>query len=806
AAASQSLPAALRRHAAVPLLAALLAATLLAVGTPWPAWTLLLCALWGAAPLWSWAASRRGLLPQQATCPDEDRAYLRSVARDTWRSFERTVSAADRHLPPDNLQTDPHEMLAHRTSPTNIGLYLLSVACAREFGWIDTPEMLQRLQATLDSVDTLPRHRGHLLNWYDTQTGQALPPMYVSTVDSGNLCGHLLAVAQACLAHARGLARLQAQGPVTMAAQTHITAQQLAQLHTLAARCQALAWAPDFHFLYHPRRHLLHIGWRVAEQQLDAGFYDLLASESRLTSLWAIAKGDVPVQHWAALGRPFYAVGTTAGLRSWSGSMFEYLMPTLVLSEPTGSVLHAAGCAALAEQRSYAAALGVPWGISESAHAGRDYTLAYQYAPQGVPRLALRRTPPDELVIAPYATALAAQLAPHAASVNYAVLQGLGARGPMGFIEALDYSPARQSGPQPCTAVHTVMAHHQGMSLVALANVLLGGVVQRWGGADPHLEAVASLLHERTPREVSRLVTPLAAPPPALQRQRAPTLARALLPGRLAIEPTQLLGHGRYAVALRANGAGRSSLLGRNLGRWRDDALRDAHGHFFWLRRAGEVPVTLSQHPAPCPQAAYRAHFHPDRVVLLAEWPTLRTQLTVWVSPEDDIEFRQVELQHTGTEVLEIELISAFEPTLAEARADEAHPAFSQMFLQARGHAAQRALFFERRPRLAGEAGLHLAHFLAESAPEVQGLQQQTQRAAWAGRNRSAARPLGLLQDLGAAEVDAEGFEALDTGLDPVCVLAVKLVLAPGAQVRLCFATAAAADAATLQSVVDKHR
>ena len=807
ATASVSLGATWRRHWSVPLVAAGLAAALLASGTPYPVLSLLLCALWGAAPLWSWLASHRGLLPQAADCPTEDRAYLRGVARDTWRSFERTVSAADLYLPPDNLQTMPHEMLARRTSPTNIGLYLLSVACARQFGWIDTAELVQRLHNTLNTLDTLARHRGHFLNWYDTANGKPLLPMYVSTVDSGNLSGHLLAVAQACLELAGADTQADTQADKTDT-QTDLhndtQADHVLPLRALAARCQALAWAPDFSFLYHPRRHLLHIGFRVAEQQLDAGFYDLLASESRLTSLLAIAKGDVPVQHWAALGRPFYAVGAMAGLRSWSGSMFEYLMPTLVLNEPTGSVLFEAGLSALAEQRSFAAAQGVPWGISESAYAGSDHTLAYQYAPQGVPRLALRRTPPDELVIAPYATALAAQLLPHAASINYAALQGLGARGPLGFIEALDFTPARQAGPEALTPVYTVMAHHQGMTIVALANVLLDGAPQRWGMADPHLEAVSSLLHERAPREVSRLVAPLAGPAPAAQRHKAPTLLREVTPGLHAIEPTHLLGNGRYAVALRANGAGRSSLFGRDLGRWRDDALRDAHGHFLWLRRRDAAPVSLSQHPAPDPDASYFSQFHADRVVLQAQWPTLRTQVTVWVSPEDDIEFRQVELQHTGAGVLELEIFSAFEPTLAEARSDEAHPAFGQMFVQARGHLAQRALLFERRPRLAGEAGLHMAHFLAETAPEVTALRYQTDRLPWRGRNRSPAQPLASLREFGAAADD--GFEALETGLDPVCVLAVTVRLQPGASLRLCFATAAAADAATLHSVVDKHQ
>ena len=351
----------------------------------------------------------------------DDQAYLLAVARDTWDWFALHVGAASHHLPPDNVQTVPRTMVAARTSPTNIGLYLLSLACARAFGWVTPGEMATRLQATLDTLDRLPRERGHFLNWIDTQTLEGLLPAYVSTVDSGNLCGHLVVVAQACEDAAGSPA-------------------EQAQLHTLAARCRRLAEAADFGFLYDPRRRLLHIGWRVAEQLLDEGHYDLLASESRLASLWAIAKGDLPAAHWAALGRPFVATRGEVGLRSWSGSMFEYLMPALVLDEPAGSALGAASHMAVQEQRDYAHQHQLPWGVSESAYAAADRSLAYQYAPQGVPRLALRRTPPDERVVAPYASALAAMLEPKAATANLRALQLLRARSRWGFIEALDYT------------------------------------------------------------------------------------------------------------------------------------------------------------------------------------------------------------------------------------------------------------------------------------------------------------------------------------------------------------------------------
>ena len=811
AAASMQLRTLLRQHRATPMAAAALWLLLVALtmdnGTPHLLFATAACALWALAPLWTWWVSRPRPLCEGSPLQPADRVYLQAVARDTWRYFERCVTEADHHLPPDNLQTTPYDMLAHRTSPTNIGLYLLSVACAHRFGWVSTDELLQRLEATLDSVDRLERHRGHLLNWYDTQTTLPLLPRYVSTVDSGNFSGHVLTLAQACAEWAA-----QPQAPTDQA-----------RLQALASRCERLAWQAEFGFLYHRKRQLLHIGYRVAEQQLDAGFYDLLASESRLTSLLAIAKGDVPVRHWAALGRPFFAVGTVAGLRSWSGSMFEYLMPTLMLDEPAGSVLHGAGVAALHEQVAYARAQQVPWGISESAHAGCDHTLAYQYAPQGVPRLALRRTPPDELVVAPYASALAALVEPHRATVNLLALQGLGARAAagtvqsLGFIEALDYSPALQAAGGRCTVVNTYMAHHQGMTLVALANVLLGGVVQRWGMASAHVQAVASLLHERAPREVSRLFEPPAGPRMQLMLKRAPALLRHVQPGQHAVEPTQLLSNGRYSVALRANGAGSSSLAGaygpadarnvtRLISRLRDDALRDACGSFFYLRRsAGAVPVSITQHPAPDAAAHYRSEFHADRVCFDAAWPELQAHITAWVSPEDDIEFRQVELRNSSQQVIEIELISAFDVTLAEAAADEAHPAFGGLFVTAQWQPAQHALVFERRPRLATEAGLHMAHFLALGEAfeaTVLGLRGQTDRARWLGRNRASSEPLAELHPL-ASEGDAQ---VLNTGLDPACVLAVRLRIAPQAKAQLTFATAASNDALTLRALVDKYR
>jgi len=900
--ASTRLGAIARKHWAVPPVAIALLAGLWWAGSPTPVLAAALCIVWGAAPIWTWWVSRPRPKRRDASLPLADQAYLEGMARDTWRLFERCVGAEDNHLPPDNLQLTPHAMVAHRTSPTNIGLYLLSAACARRFGWIGTQELLQRAEATLETLAELPRHRGHFLNWYDTQRAVPLLPMYVSTVDSGNLSGHLLALAQACIEFAgapydeapvrralaigvQRIAALRSAAPalasdgaivrllalsdplrdarirpdalqaLLRAARDELKqvlpdvdapgaygaterfgwclADHIATLHSalldqrceqsiargetpprgdpskrllgLSTRCRRLAWEADFAFLYHRKRQLFHIGYRVAEQQLDTSFYDLLASESRLTSVLAIAKGDVPVSHWAALGRPFYAVGAHTALRSWSGSMFEYLMPSMVLDEPHGSVLRDACCACLREQIDFARQHRVPWGISESAYAASDHTLAYQYAPQGVPRLALRRTPADELVIAPYATALAAQIAPHGAVANFTRLEALRARGRYGFIDALDFTPSRQAEAEGVSRVETFMAHHQGMTIVSLANVLLDNAPRRWSMANPHIEAVTSLLHERAPREVSVLLEPPPEAPLAHRERRGTGLVREIVPGVAALAPTHLLSNGRYNVALRPNGAGWSRWGNVGITRSRDDLLRDAYGSFFHLRWDRQPQaVSITQHPAPDPSAHYQCNFHADRVCFDARWPEIQAHTTVWVSPEDDIEFREIELRNLSDRPIELELMSAFQITLAEPRADEAHPAFSNLFLRAQWRPAQHAVVWERKPRLPTEAGLRAAHFLVDpgrSSEQLRSIGVQADRGGWLGRNRDASRPLGKFDAAPTGDPTV-----LDTGLDPVSALCVGVSLAPRSVLHLVFCTAASDNAATLDAVIDKYR
>ncbi len=567
-----------------------------------------------------------------------DATALRLTARRTWRFFETFVGPEDNALPPYNFQWDPVPAVAHRTSPTNIGLYLLSCVAARDFGWTGLLETTDRLQATLATMQALPRHRGHFYNWYDTTTLAVLPPAYVSSVDSGNLAGHLIAVANACEEWAReaevppsgaglagaGLAdqaalRLEAEAAGDAAevaiwtAATERTTREFARdqaqtgaelgalttrLTRLAAEARSLALGMDFAFLLDPERKLLSIGYSTTESRLDSSCYDLLASEARLASFFAIAKGDAPTRLWFRLGRSATAVGTGSALLSWSGSMFEYLMPALVMNEPFGSLLAQTNRRVVERQQSYAAGIDLPWGISESAMNARDMAFIYQYSNFGVPGLGLKRGLANNRVIAPYATGLAAMINPAAAVANFRRLTGAGARSRYGFCEALDFTPKQCPKGADVVIIQSVMAHHQGMTIVAITNVIHGGRIPARFHREPIIMAAELLLQERNPRDVS-FTTPRAeeVQASATPDVQAQTLRRYT--GPVPTPPvTHLLSNGRYGVMLTAAGGGYSRWDDIAITRWREDATRDDCGAFIHLQdTAGSKVWSATPHP-----------------------------------------------------------------------------------------------------------------------------------------------------------------------------------------------------------------
>ena len=421
--------------------------------------------LWLLSPLCAWLLSLPAA-PPTALRPEE-RDYLLGCARETWQYYVNFITTDDNALPPDNVQAQPPTGAAHRCSPTNIGLTLLSILSAMDLG-LEPPEAgLARIAALTDTLERMEKWNGHLYNWYDTRTLSPLAPRYVSTVDSGNLC--------ACLIAARAaLAEYGAE--------------------TLARRVGALAEAMGFAPLFDAQRRLFYIGLEPGKPPADAR-YDLMASEARLTSYLAVARGDVPRAHWRRLSRAQLQYGPYRGMASWTGTMFEYLMPELLLPVQRHSLLWESARFCLYVQRRRVRGTGLPWGVSESAFRSLDPGMSWRYKAHGCARLALKRGMDAELVLSPYSSFLALAVRPHAAIRNLRALEALGARGPWGFWDAVDCTPER-CGDAPKT-VRAVFAHHAGMSLLAVANALTDGRMQRRFCADSAMRAWLGLLAER---------------------------------------------------------------------------------------------------------------------------------------------------------------------------------------------------------------------------------------------------------------------------------------------------------------------
>jgi cyclic beta-1,2-glucan synthetase len=895
--ASVSMPGFYRRMSGGILLVLGLALLLLVEGhgRPWIAVPCLLA--WLCAPIIARSASRPARPAQRGNLNSEDRHRLRIMARQTWGFFDTFVTAEQNMLPPDNFQETPSPVIANRTSPTNIGLYLLAVASAREFGWIGTLDAVDRLQATISSLEKLERFRGHFYNWYDTHDLRPLDPKYVSTVDSGNLAAHLLTLEGVCrkwlsefpLVHvdssgildtleqmrdvARALnadrrdyglsprrldtaldtlrgslesidSRGNAAALTSVLLQTdtiHDIVQALcderpqggnapliqwsdmlranvlslqrdihmgaaaeplaARLSALAQRTLAIALRMEFGFLVEPERLLLTIGYRVADRAQDPSCYDLLASEARIASFFAIAKGDLPVRHWFRLGRLLTPVDRGSALVSWSGSMFEYLMPALVMREPEGSVLGETSRLIVRRQIEYGNERNLPWGVSESAFNARDREFTYQYSSFGVPGLGLQRGLGEEAVVAPYATGLAAMIEPAAAFRNFERLQKLGGRGRFGWYEALDFSPARLPDGVPVVPVQAFMAHHQGMILVSIANVLKDGMFRTCFHSNPLIQSTELLLQEKTPRDsdLSAPQTDEASAAPELRELAAPAPRRFTSPHHVAPR-THLLSNGTYSVMLTAAGSGYSRWRDIAVTRWREDATCDPWGSYVFLRDVVNGQVwSAGYQPVGREPDSYEVAYFEDRAEITRRDGSLLTSTEILVSPEDDAEVRRVSVTNEGNRVREIELTTYAEVVLAPADADSAHPAFSKLFVRTEFVGESGALLATRRVRDPADTEVWVAHVSALEGESIGGLQFETDRARFLGRGHDLRNAVSIM--------DARPLSnTVGTVLDPVLALRRRVRIAPGDTMRIAFWTGVGTSRAEALASVDKHR
>ena len=910
-------------------------------------------ALWVAAPLlalWLLAPELARVVSQppgsrEAPLDAGERRKLRLLARRTWLFFETFVGPNDQWLPVDNHQEEPHAQTAHRTSPTNIGMMLLSTLSAWDLGYLGPGEFSLRVRSSLDTLQRLAHYQGHLLNWYETRNLQPLLPRYVSTVDSGNLAGCLLALAQGCkqmacapvlraeawiglddtlglLEEALGPKAAAQAGPVrtviarmrlalqegrdrpgeawaSLRTLSHETCAELdrelfalveageyrhepALLHALHAASErlrhqlhqkrqeidallpwlALGGEPaavalelpsglrldevpaasgklsaalqqweaglrdhgtltpaleasarrlelafrgaghtartlhdellqiaaraaeevrgmDFRLLYDRGRKLFHIGFNVTLDQLDPHHYDLLASEARLASYLAIVKRDAPEAHWSALGRPMTQVAGAPALLSWGGTMFEYLMPSLLMRSHPGTLIAQTCALAVEAQIAHGEASRAPWGISESAYARVDAHHTYQYRSFGVPGLGFKRGLEDDRVVAPYASMMALSLRPRAVMDNLARLERMGALGTYGLFEAVDLHPDRAPDGRSFEVVRSYMAHHQGMLLVALDNFIHRQVMVERFHADPSIETGELLLDERAPATapaewpISESVEePERVEPVVLSSVPSPWMPEAQ--GR---PQAFVLTNGRLSSVLTGSGGGGLRWRGLALTAYQPDPTREREGMRIYLRDEESLRVwPATAETGRTTFAVHAAEFHRRE-----EGISVHVELTV--APDDDVEVRQITLHNESDRPRRLSVTSTGEPVLLAAEQAAAHPAFSRLFVVGEQVADLDALLFARRPRSAKEEHAVLVHRLVRDESGVTFAGFETDRGAFFGRCGSEQAPLAL---------GRPGPLHGRTGavLDPVLALMAGVELEPNGTATLAFVTA----------------
>ena len=929
-----------------------------------PAIPLLL--LWFASPeIAAWISRPR--IPTAEKLNAEDRVFLRRVARRTWLFFETFVGPEDNWLPPDNYQEDPRTEIAHRTSPTNVGMYLLSVLTAWDFGYVGSADLAVRVENCLDTFRRLERYRGHFLNWYDTRSLAPLEPRYVSTVDSGNLAVSLLTLKEGCRAAAdapvlracqwdafgdllallaSALERLPGGAPEELAQHMQTLTERLAAVrdrpaewhgmlaeltsrswpeltdaiaaaaaapaaprtdmlyeiqvwleranHDLtrmrwsfeaffpwlalveapprgcedvarriaellgpsmppaaagkncrqatdllanfvesssahdaavawsttllsaiaqggqaqrelrerllddAARLAVAAFAMDFALLYDRDSKLFHIGYNVSADRLDPHFYDLLATEARLASYFAIAKRDVPVEHWYFLGRPITRIAGEHSLLSWNGSMFEYLMPSLLLRSSPGTLLERSERTAVDFQRRHARALDMPWGVSESAFAERDSGHNYQYRAFGVPGLGLKRGLARDRVIAPYASALALAVRPVSAARNLEEMAALGLMDLYGFLEAVDFTPERVPSGSSFVPVRAYMAHHQGMILAAVGNALHDDILVTRFSEDLRMRTMVLLLQERVPSELPPEFADGEEPARAEIPLRAKSIPYPWRPQSADLFPQiHMLGNGRFSSWISESGGGALWWHRQSLTRCSQDSTRADQGMWVYicdgdtqeLWSVGRQPTGIVPEDTQVVFHAHMAEFH-------CRHNGIATRMEVGVSPGDDIEIRRVTIVNETGRTRRLRITSYAEVVLAAAREDERHLAFSKLFVGSERIASLDALLFTRRPRGPAEHPPVLLHRVVFDDREPVARRYETDRGAFLGRNAGPQRPRGAVGELS---------ETAGWTLDPAMALQFDIELEAQEACQFAFATIAAGSRESALEIAERY-
>jgi cyclic beta-1,2-glucan synthetase len=695
------------------------------------------------------------------------RSELEGLALKIWTFYNRYVTEKESWLPPDNVQyhPGPNETIAHRTSPTNIGLYLACVIAARDLEFISTEEMVKRIKSTINTIEKMEKWNGHLLNWYDTCSAQPLFPKYVSTVDSGNFIGYLMVVRQ-------GLINWSEQEP-----------EFAGDCNKIVAEIDQIVAQTNFEPLYNSDERLFSLGYHVDTNRKDTTLYDLLASEARQASFVAIALGQIPASHWFSLARTMTVSGKHKTLLSWSGTMFEYLMPSLIMRTYSSTIWDSTYRGVIASQRKYAEKYQIPFGISESGYYAFDYQMNYQYRAFGVPGLGLDRDLGKNLVVAPYATIMSLPYAGTAALQAMQQFEKMDANGEFGFFEAVDFTTGRMPKGERYQVIKSYMAHHQGMSMLTLANLLTENLMINRFHADLRVRAADLLLQERIPEKTAFIEEPigLKKPFPVFEGNEYISERSFTEPG--VVPEVNILSNSRMSSIISDNGTGMLTWNGLSITRWIEDPVVHTSGPVIYMHDVTKEE-TWSITRFPCQNVENeKSIFRLYQTEFEGAYQDIYSKLDITVSPNVDAEVRRLKLVNNSEEERILEVTTFLELALAEPSAINAHPAFSKLFIETSHDAELQCLFAKKRRREEDGQEAWAVHTVFVEGEKTADYEFETDRAKFIGRGYSLQNPKSMNSRLRGL---------VGSVVDPAFIMRRRIHLHPKETVNVFIVTGAA--------------
>ena len=739
--------------------------------------SIIIALFWMVGPILAYLISKEYSL--NIKIKEEDVLLLREIAKDTWKYYRDFANEKNNFLPPDNFQEYPYNGVANRTSPTNIGFYLISILSSRDLGFITTKEMVDLIDLCIKSIEKMEKWEGHLYNWYNTETLKPLRPIFVSTVDSGNFLAYLIVVKE-------GLKEYEKES---------IPGDKIKDL---IKKIEELIDNTKFKPLYDEKRDLFYIGYNVEEGMVLNSYYDLLASESRTTSYITISRGEVPLSHWNRLGKSLIKEKGYLALASWSGTMFEYLMPSLVLKDYENSLIDESNKTAIKIQKDYGNSHKVPWGISESGFFAFDRQLNYQYKAFGIPSLGFMRGLKDELVVSPYSSFLALKFDYAGVLENIKKLESEGLRGEYGYYEAVDYTLSRLPEHLEKGIVKSYMSHHQGMILVSINNLLNKNIMVNRFHREPQMKCGELLLQEKIPlrpiisKEKENLVERRT-----IKAKKKPYKNRVYGKSGLKDIKCHILSSNTYSLMINNRGEGFTKNGNIFINRWRRDFLSTPYGQFIYIKdlknnsiwSGAFAPMYKESDYYNVEFSSYKASFH-------RKDGDVETKMDVFLLPEELGEIRKVSLINNGEEEKLLETISYFEVVGEKINSDMAHPVFNNLFIKTEALEDVEGILAHRRKRGEDLRDIWILHGIRIFEKDWEKFQYETDRNKFIGRGNSLENPMGVVKGLS---------NTTGVVLEPIMSIGKKIKLKPKEKINIYYITAMAYSREEAISILNKY-